>query len=229
MSYWSLTGLRENLAFPANRREVIARTGVSLALVESPSEQATAGVLEGVFARFGEWQEITDAGGHYLERISLGAFRKTIAESGRSVPVLLDHGKSNVLGSLPLGRLESISESAGGVHYAVRLNAGLPELLLAGLRDGQYGSSFRAQSIKSRVNRHPGRSEWNPDGLPEVTRSELRLIDVGPTSQPAYANTTAKVRSLADQGSVRVPEAQREPRPSWQLGPDPRPSWQLTR
>jgi phage head maturation protease len=185
-------------------------------------------MLEGTFARFDEWVEINDSSGHYMERVSPRAFAKTIAETGRRVPVLLDHGKSSVLGSLPLGRLESVSESADGANYRVRLNPGLPELLVAGLRDGQYGSSFRAQAIKSSVRRRPGRSAANPDGLPEVTRTELRLLDVGPTSMPAYGATSAKVRSLVEEAPVEP-----EPRPSWLLSDlkadDAEPSWKLRR
>jgi phage head maturation protease len=236
-SSWSLADLRKgdadglrSVRISTDRKEVIARTGAALQLVEAPSDQApgTSGMLEGTFARFNEWTEISDSNGRYLERISPGAFRKTINETGSRTPVLLDHGKSTVLGSLPLGRLQAVNETADGVNYTVRLNPGLPELLLAGLRDGQFGSSFRAQAIKSSVNRRPARSATNPDRLPEVTRTELRLLDVGPTSMPAYGATTAKVRSRLTEETPTEPE-----RPSWFLGDlrgdEDEPYWALSK
>jgi phage head maturation protease len=231
-SSWSLCDLHKD-APHATHRPVIARTGASLALVEAAGIQdagQSAGTLEGVFARFNEWVEINDASGHYMERIASGAFRKTIAESGARVPVLLDHGKNSVLGSLPIGRLQSINETPDGANYTVKLNPGLPELLLAGLKDQQFGSSFRAQAIQSRVNRRPSRSRSNPLQLPEVERVELRLLDLGPTSQPAYPTTSAKVRSLVDEAPVE-PEA--KSKSSWFLGDlkdeDAEPRWLLNR
>ena len=120
---------------------------------------------------------------------------------------------------------------------------GVPELLLNGLREGRYGSSFRAKVVKEEFNPRPGRSEHNPLGLPESVVRELRLVDVGPCSLPAYPATTAQVRS------VRAPEPTREaakpywyidyeePDPPWLLRPEkvrrharaitPRPNWLL--
>jgi phage head maturation protease len=236
VSCWSLLELRDQNPPVLDERVVIARTGaVSLRLVETPGDHTpgtTAGTLEGTFAAFDTWTEIADGSGRYLERIAPGAFRKTISETGRRLPVLLDHGKSSVLGSLPIGRLDALSETADGANYTVTLNAGLPELLIAGLKDGQYGSSFRATALQSRVNRRPEPSAHNPNRLPEVVRLELRLIDIGPTSMPAYATTTAKVRSSAAQEeSAATPSSTR---PQWMLA-DPTddsrepPYWTLRR
>jgi phage head maturation protease len=42
------------------------------------------------------------------------------------------------------------------------------------------------------VNQRPGKSDYNPDGLPEITILEARLIEFGPVTFPAYAGATAR-------------------------------------
>ena len=56
----------------------------------------------------------------------------------------------------------------------------------------------------------------------EVTRTELRLSDVGPTSLPAYSATEARLRSLTGASEPRrretaIRSAAPEPLPAWQL------------
>jgi phage head maturation protease len=179
----------------------ICRTGDagSLALIESQSSEVAGDgrTLTGTAAPFGTWAEIRDAEGHYLEQVSRSAFRKTLRENGQRIPVLLDHGQHAMLGHLPLGTLRSLREGNGGLEYEVALHDGLPQLLLEGLRSGQFGSSFRARAIKSEWDRYPGRSSDNPDQLPRVVRTELALLDIGPTARPSYKSTTAQLRSTA--------------------------------
>lgn len=246
---WSLRDLRQARKFSESR--IICRTGTagSLALVESAgSETAGTGrTLSGVASVFGEWQEIrSSAEGHFMERIAATAFKKTLAESRGRVPLLLDHGLHPQLGSMLIGELRSLSADATGLHYEAELHRGVPELLQEGLAAGQYGSSFRAREIKSSWNRRPEPSRWNPEGIPEVTRVELMLLDLGPTALPAYAATSARLRAALPPDGPRhrfeVLEGDGQPgwllqrddgkRPSWYLGDlrrKPRPAWQLER
>ena len=63
--------------------------------------------LVGHFARFGEWAEIHSIHeGHFLERLSPGAFRKTIAENRGRIRALFQHGKDPVVADKPLGPIE---------------------------------------------------------------------------------------------------------------------------
>ena len=134
-----------------------------------------------------------------------------------------------------LGEIQSLSAEADGLRYTARLHDGLPTLLLEGLRSGQYGSSFRARPVKSHYERLPRRSAYNPEGLMEVTRTELRLSDVGPTSLPAYSATEARLRSLTDTAALRaVEESSRGSRPAWYLGDlhadrEREPYWKIQR
>ena len=202
----------------------MCRTGTagSLALVESADDEVagTGQTLTGTAAVFDEWQEVFDPiEGHILERISPRAFAKTLSENRGRVPILLDHGKHPQLGSMTLGTLRSVTADATGLRYVAELHRGLPELLREGLKSGQYGSSFRARAIKSVYNRRPAPSARNPEGIVEVTRTELQLKDISPTSVPAYRSTSARLRTALPQGlSPALPD----PLPSWQLGPNDR-------
>jgi phage head maturation protease len=229
MSSWELAGLRAaRPREPQSRGTVICRTGSigSLALVESSDNEFTdtSRTLTGTAAVFDQWQEVVDHEGHYFERIAPTAFAKTLSENGGRIPLLLDHGKHPQLGSLLLGQIEALSADAGGLRYTARLHDGVPLFLMEGLRSGQYGSSFRARPIKSSYNRRPSRSAWNPDQLMEVTRTELRLSDVGPTSLPAYSATEARLRSLTG-----APEPRRRETAIRSADPEPLPAWQLQR
>jgi hypothetical protein len=52
--------------------------------------------------------------------------------------------------------------------------------------------------VKDELRPHPARSEHNPKGLPEVTVTEARVIEFGPTPFPAYKGASAGVRSSRD-------------------------------
>jgi phage head maturation protease len=78
------------------------------------------------------------------------------------------------------------------------LDTGYNRELLPGLEAGVYGSSFRFKVTREDVDQRPQRSEHNPEALPERTVREVELFEMGPVTVPAYADTTAGVRSLTD-------------------------------
>jgi Caudovirus prohead protease./Transcription factor WhiB. len=63
---------------------------------------------------------------------------------------------------------------------------------------GLYGSSFRFTVGADNFDAKPGRSDYNPDGLPERTIREAKVAEFGPVTFPAYQGATAGVRSLTD-------------------------------
>jgi HK97 family phage prohead protease len=204
----------------------------SLALVEAPGDRPAGDgrTLRGTFSVFDTWQEIrSPIEGHFLERIQPNAFTKTIKENADRVQLLYSHGHDPVLGTLSLGLLRSLTTDSHGAHYEAELFPSVHPLLLEGLREKRYGSSFRARIIKEEFDPKPGKSAWNPSGLPESVVRELKLIDVGPTSLPAYPQTSAQIRKLEDVGSRARPDS--EPRPPWWLEEDDGeiPYWQLTK
>jgi HK97 family phage major capsid protein len=167
--------------------------------VEVRAEADGSPILAGHFARFNEWNEIDSViEGRFLERIAPGAFVKTFTE--RTPKILLNHGKDPELGDRPIAVPRSIGEDDIGPAYEAALLDGLPPMIVAGLRAGQYGASYRFSIPKGKDdwNRTPKVSDYNPDGLPERTIREAMVFEFGPVTFPADAGATASVRSLTD-------------------------------
>lgn len=172
--------------------------GLVRARREAPT--VTDGTLTGHFSVFNEWTNIDSAfEGRFLERIAPGAFAKTFSENRDAVKVLFNHGNDPTMGDQILGPIGEVVEDERGAFYEVPLFDGLPPLILAGLRAGAYGASFRFRVIpgKDDWNDHPERSDINPDALPERTVREVQLFEFGPVTFPAYASATAGVRSVS--------------------------------
>jgi HK97 family phage prohead protease len=166
--------------------------------------------LVGTLAVFDEWTEINSRSeGHFLERISPGAFTKTVRENRDKMRVLFNHGQDPQLGNKPLGPITSLSVDERGVHYEVPLldtsyNRDMVEMLRAD--PPVLGSSFRFQVIREDRMRKPKKSDYNPRGLDERTVQEVRMSEFGPVTFPAYSSTTTGLRSLTDEmlGEERV-------------------------
>ena len=167
--------------------------------------------LFGHFAVFNRWTEINSFfEGHFMERIAPGAFRKTFRENRDRIKALFQHGADPQVGDKPIGRIEELREDGDeGAYYEVSLYDGLPDLVMDGLRDGQYGASFRFQVMRADEVEEPEPAEHNPRGLPERTIRELRLFEFGPVTFPAYTEATAGVRSLTDH--LAFQEIERQP------------------
>jgi phage head maturation protease len=158
--------------------------------------------LYGQFANAGEWTEINSMiEGHYFERTSPGAFEKTISESVQNMRVLFHHGLDPRFGVQVLGPIRSLNPDTS---YEVDL-LDTPEIrsLVPGLEAGLYGSSYKFDIVKEDVNPRPTRSSWNPKGLPEVTMTELKVQEFGPTPIPSYKGTSAGIRSATDEFLLR--------------------------
>lgn len=166
--------------------------------------EASAGTgmptMVGHFAVFNQFTEINSAyEGRFLERIAPGAFTKTLKENRDNIRVLFQHGRDPQVGDKPLGPIENVREDENGAAYEVPLlDTSYNRDLIPGLQAGLYGASFRFQVMKEEVNQKPKRSAYNPDGLPERTISEAKVLEFGPVTFPAYEGATAGVRSLTD-------------------------------
>lgn len=158
--------------------------------------------LVGQLAVFNEWTEISSRHeGHFLERLSPGAFTKTIQENRDRMRVLFHHGKDAAIGEKPLGPIARLEADDHSVSYEVPLldtsyNSDIVEMLKAD--PPVLGSSFRFEVIREDRKRRPGRSAHNPRGLDERTVLEVRMQEFGPTPFPAYVSATAGMRSISD-------------------------------
>ncbi len=191
--------------------------------------------LYGHFTPFDTWTEIHSwYEGDFLESIAAGAFAKTIQENRDQMVVQFDHGYDLHVGDAPLGPINDLREEDFGPYYEVPLldtdynrNRILP-MLQGRTMNGQMhgsllGASFRFRVIKDEWNDEPGRSDLNPDGLPERTIKEVRLFEFGPVVFPAYPEATAKVRSLTDHYLDRAKEARSDRQPAQPLPQPPTP------
>jgi HK97 family phage prohead protease len=143
--------------------------------------------FRGYAARFNVWSE--NLGG-FRERIAPGAFTRTL-KSRNEIRMYLNHNTDLVLASRRAGTLRLVEDDKGlavdadlpkGVSYAEDLS-----LLM---RSGVVHTMSFGFSVP------PKGDAWNADGTERELR-EVRLAEVSPiTSNPAYPQTSAQVRSL---------------------------------
>ncbi len=154
--------------------------------------------LHGIGATYDEWTEINSRfEGHFMERFAPGSFSKTIMENRDRIRCLFHHGQDPQCGVKPIGTITDLSERGLGVEYDVDLfDADYVRALVPGLEAGTYGSSYRFSTIKADNER---KRVSNVKGLLERTIREARMVELGPTPFPAYAGTTAGLRSMTDE------------------------------
>lgn len=156
--------------------------------------------MTGHLAVFDQWTRIDSAfEGTFMERLAPGAFARTIENNRAQMRVTFNHGKDPSIGNKVLGLPDVLREEDAGVYYEVPLfDTSYNRELLPGLRANAYGSSFRFRINKEDFRRSPGKSAYNPDGIPERTVREVSMSEFGPVTFPAYTGATAGVRSLTD-------------------------------
>ena len=152
------------------------------------------------FSAFDNWYEIDSYfEGRFLERTEKGAFAKTIQESRDGIRVLFNHGFDPQVGDKVLGPIADLREDDDAAIGEVPLfDTSYNRDLLPGLEAGVYGSSMRMVVVKDEWDDTPGVSKHNPDGIPERTIREVRLLEFGPVTFPANPESTANVRSATD-------------------------------
>jgi phage head maturation protease len=167
-----------------------------------PEEKGKMPHLIGTFAPYDEWAEINSSvEGHFMERHSRTAWTKSLRDNRANLRVIFQHGEDKQTGVLPLGTIEDLAERQRSVEYDVELfDVDYVHRLLPAMRSGQFGTSWTFHPVKDKfsVDARPRRSSYNPQGIPEVTHHEIRLIEFGPCMFPAYAGATAGVRSMTD-------------------------------
>jgi HK97 family phage major capsid protein/HK97 family phage prohead protease len=164
-------------------------------------------VMEGHFSAFGNWYEINSQfEGRFLERIASGAFKKTFNDdaarknAGEKIKVLLEHGHDPQVADKPLGVPRVLEEDGHGARYEVPLlDTSYVRDLRPALEAGAYGSSFRFRVLQDEWIEEPERSSSNPNGIPERTVKEVKVMEFGPTMFPANAESSAGLRSTTDE------------------------------
>lgn len=155
-------------------------------------EDGEGRTLHGYMAVFDTPTEINSWEGTFEETIAPGAFRKTLRESRDNIVPLFNHGFDPSIGDKPLGRFSVLKEDRTGVYYEVPLSDTSYNADIAALvRDGAIpGNSFRFSVVKDEWEK-PARK----GGMAKRRITELRLMEGGPVTFPAYQATTVGIRS----------------------------------
>lgn len=177
------------------------------------------GAVFNSFTRIDSWE------GTFDEQFAPGAFRKTIRE--RTPKFQFDHGRHPLLGSVPIGVITDISEDDKGLRVEARLGKHeLIDLIQEAISTGAIdGMSIRFSVVREEWRDSLGNVVaptevdailWggHPDrGVLQRTILEAKLDEVGPVVWPAYADTTAGVRSMEpvtiDPARLNEPEVRR--------------------
>lgn len=177
---------------------------VSRAILPGPGykEEDNGRTLFGTLAPYDEWGEINSpVEGHFLERYSRSAIQKTLRDGLSKLRILFQHGQDPQIGIKPLGTLERLEIGQRAPEWEVSLfDVDYVNSLKPALEAGQFGTSwtFHPMPNKFTVNPKPQRSNYNPNGLPEVTHHEIKLTEFGPCMFQVFEGATAGVRSATD-------------------------------
>lgn len=169
---------------------------------------ATGRQLHAYAAVFGRDQEIRDREGHYFERIAPTAFDRTISQRGTNFQVLFNHGRtihgeSSERYSMPLGVPVEVRPDERGL-WTVTDIAPTPlgdEVLALAESGALRGMSFSGQFRSTR-------SAGKADGLAIKERTEIAMVEFGPTPFPAYSDAAivavrSEFSSLSDDELIR--------------------------
>jgi HK97 family phage prohead protease len=144
--------------------------------------------LEGYAAVFDTPTRIDSWEGRFDEQISRGAFKKTLSE--RMPVVQWDHGHDAATGSVPIAKIEEVSEDDTGLFVRARM---FDNARVEPIRQAIAGGAIDGMSFRFRVTRE----DWDETrDTPMRTIKELDLFELGPVAFPAYTATSVGVRSL---------------------------------
>lgn len=160
----------------------------------------------GYAAVFNQPTQISGWEGTFNERMSKGAFKKTLRD--REPVMQFDHGRDSRVGSVPIGHFTNIREDDHGLAVEARL---FDNPVVEPVRQAIEAKAVRGMSIKFHVTKERWRDNSGklvkPDELGQLLYEpgergpldreirEVRLLEAGPVVHPAYPGTSASVRS----------------------------------
>lgn len=158
--------------------------------------------LEGRAVPYNTWTDV----GWFRERFLPGAFRKSIREAARGLPLLLWHDNR----TLPIGVSHEWRDNDEGLDCVWRIDDGDPRAVdaarkarrgeLTGLSVGFAPIERRGKDGQGQVIDLNNEIEIDDLGVVSITRREARLLEVSLTPTPAYAGAQVSlVRSRAPQ------------------------------
>lgn len=178
------------------------------------------GLMDVRFSPFSTWYRIDSYWeGSFLERSVPGAFKRTInahnaarSKDAHQIRTMFNHGMDMYVDQKLLGDVLEAQEDSDSPRTTVGLwDTSYNRDLLPGLRSGAYGSSFMFRVIKDEWDNEPAKSDHNPDGLPERTLKELRVLEAGPVTWPANSAASAGMRALSGTDAFYDALSRRDP------------------
>ena len=168
--------------------------------------------LEGRAVPYDTWADI----GWFRERFMAGAFKKSIREAARKLPLLLWHDNR----TYPIGVSHEWRDNDDGLDVVWKLDIEDPRAVEAArkARDGLLTGLSIGFALIERMGKGPDGQlvdlnnirELDDMGVMSITRKEARLMEVSLTPTPAYAGAKVQlVRSRSpreDSGRRRSAE-----------------------
>lgn len=168
------------------------RTNRDTSIRAGESEAPTA---RGHAAVYDQW---TNIGGWFLERIAPGTFDKTMQEA--DVRMLFNHNPDTVLARTKNGTL-TLSTDETGLVYDGEFNREDSEAMNvhAKIARGDVDqSSFAFRVVKEEWEEASNSGDDDLPDLPRRTITEAQLFDVSPVTYPAYEGTDVGARTAAN-------------------------------
>lgn len=214
-----MTATADEKRLAAPPRDGVRRTSPFKVRAAADGDEGDGLTLDGYAAVFNRETVIDSWEGRFREKIAPGAMKKSFRENPPRVQ--FDHGSHPLIGSIPIGSVESIREEVdpdlapeGGAHIIARLaDNWLIEPVRDAIASGAVdGMSFRFGVVSDVWHTADGTQikdqreledllyrTWSEDlpedELPIRTLKEVRVPEVGPVVWPAYSDTSVGVRS----------------------------------
>ena len=187
---------------PRRRAERAPRESL-IRKVEFRAEPSDGLTLEGYAAVFNQPAMIESWEGTFRENMVPGAFAKTVSE--RTPVLMFDHGQHPMVGSIPIGTIQTIREDPHGLYVKARL---ADNWLVEPVRDAIKGGAIAGMSIRMSVIK----DAWTvgDDRIPERSVKEVALFELGPVVFPAYEGTSVSARSRDLLTALADPEVRAE-------------------
>jgi HK97 family phage prohead protease len=171
------------------RRQIALSPEVPVAI--ELREDSGLSKIVGYSAVFGVDTEIQTFFGSFKERIQKGAFRRAIRE-GQDVRALRNHDPDNLLGRTTAKTLRLKEDDTGLWIEVDPPSTTVGTDTVESIRRGDLSGMSFAFIVR--------KEKWvnGEDGSPDVRIiQDVDLFDVGPVTYPAYAQTSADVRSAS--------------------------------
>jgi HK97 family phage prohead protease len=228
-----MTATTDEQRLAAPPRDGVRRTSPFGLRADEGDTEGDGLTLDGYAAVFNRETVIDSWEGRFREKIAPGAMKRSFQEAPPRVQ--FDHGQHPLIGSIPIGSVESIREDShptlapeGGAHIVARLHDNwLIEPVRDAIKSGSVdGMSFRFSVLQDEWRTAEGklikdareledllRQSWM-DNVPDEellvrTLRQLKVPEVGPVVWPAYSDTSVGVRSQTitiDLGRLHEPD-----------------------